>query len=221
MAGEMIELLKKSNPSVSFYSVRDKEFLQYGSVIDGFDTNEITHECEKIKMPENGSAYELSVDKLENLDISKRLKNECFGELDIQIGLCWGYNDALNGLEYHKSSEVNIAAEPMVLLLGLVTDIERGKYDSKYIKAFYLEKGEMVEVYATTLHFCPCQAGDKGFRSVVVLPKGTNSPLDSSSTDKMLFKKNKWLLCHNKNEALIQRGVYPGIFGENLKITGV
>jgi len=217
----MLEKLKKLNPNVPFYSVNDDEFKLYGRVVSGYDLHEIITEAGKIAMPENGSAYELSTPQFEKCDICEKLKNEAFGEMDIQVGFCWGYNDMLNGLEYHKSSEINIAVEPMVLFLGLVTDIENDEYDSKNIKAFYLEKGEMVEVYATTLHFCPCQASDNGFRSVVILPKGTNAPLDKPSTDKMLFRKNKWLLCHNNNEALIQRGVYSGIFGENFKITGV
>lgn len=217
----MLEKLKKLNPNTPFYSVNDDEFKPYGSVVSGYDLDEIITEAEKINMPESGSSYELSIPQFEKCGVYEKLKNEAFGETDIQVGFCWGYNDMLNGLEYHKSSEINVAATPMVLLLGLVTDIENDEHDSKNIKAFYLEKGEMVEVYATTLHFCPCQVSEKGFRSVVILPKGTNAPLDKPSTDKMLFKKNKWLLCHNNNEALIQRGVYSGIFGENFKITGV
>ena len=185
----MLEKLKKLNSNVPFYSVNDDEFKPYGRVLKGYDLGEIITEAEKINMPENGSAYELSVAKLENLEISKRLKNEAFGETDIQIGFCWGYNDMLGGLEYHKSSEINIAAEPMVLLLGLITDIENGEYDSKNIKAFYLEKGEMVEVYATTLHFCPCQANEKGFRSIVILPKERTHRLTSLQLTKCFLGK--------------------------------
>ena len=34
----------------------------------------------------------------------------------------------------------------------------------------------------------------------------------------MLFAKNKWLICHDKNDALIKRGVYLGIHGKNYEI---
>ena len=81
-----------------------------------------------------------------------------------------------------------------------------------------LEKGDAVEVYATSLHFCPCQVSDSGFSCVTVLPKDTNTPLEKPSDDKLLFKKNKWIICHDKNQSLIERGVYPGIHGINYQI---
>jgi len=55
---------------------------------------------------------------------------------------------------------------------------------------------------------------------VVVLHKGTNNLLDAPSDDKLLFKKNKWLICHEDNQVLIDKGVYPGLYGENYKIVG-
>ena len=86
------------------------------------------------------------------------------------------------------------------------------------MKGFFLEKGDIAEVYATSLHFCPCQVSDNGFSCVVGLPKGTNDILDKPSTDKLLFKKNKWLICHDENTALIEKGVYPGIHGVNYEV---
>ena len=68
------------------------------------------------------------------------------------------------------------------------------------------------------MHFCPCQVSDEGFSNVVVLPKDTNALLEAPSSDELLFKKNKWLICHEKNENLINRGAFPGIYGENYKI---
>ena len=44
--------------------------------------------------------------------------------MPIQIGYCNGPNSTLNGLEYHKSSEINIAITDMVLLLGKVQEVE-------------------------------------------------------------------------------------------------
>lgn len=77
---------------------------------------------------------------------------------------------------------------------------------------------ERIEVFGTSLHFCPCQVSDKGFSCVVVLPKGTNASLDTPTDDKLLFKKNKWIICHDKNTSLIEKGVYPGIHGTNFEI---
>ena len=46
--------------------------------------------------------------------------SKSFGEMEIQIGYCNGHNSMLNALEYHKSSEINVAATDAVLLLGSI-----------------------------------------------------------------------------------------------------
>ena len=212
--------LKKLNPDLSLYSVNDAEFLPYGNVIKNYDVHEFINTALKIEMPESGSCYELSLPQLEVCQLTGKIKNECFGESDIQVGCCWGYNDMLNGLEYHKSSEINIAVTPMVLLLGHITDIENNKYNSENVEAFFVDAGEIIEVYGTTLHFCPCQVNKEGFLSIVILPKGTNAPLNINAKNGLLFRQNKWLICHEKNEPLIERGVYPGIYGENIRLIG-
>ena len=213
----MIETLRILNPDIPFYSVRDAEFKKYGRVLD-FDASEIMSECKKIDMPSEGSKYELSVESLEKLSSSAKLKEAVCGGCDAQIGLCWGYSNMMNALEFHKSSEINIAVTPLVLLLGLQYEMEGSEYSSDKIKAFYLEEGDVVEVFATSMHFCPCQTSDNGFMAVVGLPKDTNALLDKPSEDRLLFKKNKWLICHDKNEGLIEKGVYPGIHGTNYEI---
>lgn len=213
----MIDKLRKSNPKLNIYSVHDEEFKRYGRVCD-IDTSEVVEACKKIPLPESGSSYQLSVEELENLKSSELFKEITFGGCEAQVGLCMGYNTEMNALEFHNSSEINIAVTPLVILLGLRYEIDDKRYDSSKIKAFYLECGTMVELFGTTMHFCPCQVSDEGFSNVVVLPKDTNALLDAPSKDELLFKKNKWLLCHEKNDNLIKIGVFPGIYGENYKI---
>ena len=169
-------------------------------------------------MPETGSAYRMSVSELENLPCSDILKLRVIGGCEAQAGICHGYNSHLNALEFHRSSEINVAITPMVLLLGLQYEMDGKEYDSAKVKAFYLEKGDVVEVFGTSMHFCPCQVSDEGFSCAVVLPSGTNGVLDEKAQEKLLFKKNKWLICHDKNEDLIERGVYPGLHGANYTI---
>ena len=210
----MINKLRKLNPELRIYSVHDEEFKKYGRVYD-VDTSEIVETCENISLPETGSSYQLSVDELENLESSAMLREVAFGGCEAQIGLCMGYNTQMNAMEFHKSSEINIAVTPLVVLLGLSYEMEGNKYDSSKVKAFYLERGTMIEIFGTTMHFCPCQVSDSGFSNVVVLPKDTNALLDKPSKDELLFKKNKWLICHEKNDNLIKIGVFPGIYGEN------
>ena len=213
----MIEKLRKLNPELEIYSVRDAEFKNYGRILN-INTDEIVDACLELKFPEDKSEYIASVETFEKLNISDRLRTEMFGGCPAQIGITHGYNRFMNGLEYHKCSEINVAATPLCLILGLQYEMDGNEYDSSKVKVFYLEKGDAVEVYSTSLHFCPCQVNDDGFSCVVVLAKDTNTLLDNPTEDKLLFKKNKWIICHDKNQELIERGVYPGIHGVNYEI---
>ncbi len=213
----MIEKLRKHNPELQIYSVRDDEFKKYGKLLD-VDTEEIINTCLTLEFPKDKSEYIPSVDTLEKLTVSDTLRNLMFGGCPAQIGITHGYNRFMNGLEYHKCSEINVAATPLCLILGLQYEMNNDEYDSSKVKVFFLEKSDAVEIYSTSLHFCPCQVSDKGFSCVTVLAKDTNTLLDKPSDDKLLFKKNKWIICHDKNQDLIERGVYPGIHGINHEI---
>lgn len=212
------EIIKNSNPTLKLYKTSDAEFSEYGRIIKGIDTSEIVKVAEGIKKPETGSLYEASTPAFEALSIKNEIQDICYGELPAQIGYCYGHSNFLNGWEWHTSSEINVATTDLVLILGKVSDIKNGKIDSSTAKAFYVEKGEIIEVYATSLHFCPCEVSKDGFGCVVALPVGTNVPLEREATDKLLFRKNKWIFAHVDNEGLIARGVLPGITGENYEI---
>ncbi len=213
-----IKALRELNSNIAIYSVNDPEFARFGKVLKGFDTKEIVEASKTKQMPEFGSVYEASTDIFEELSIAKEIAYRCFGEMPTQVGYCYGHSNFLNGLEWHTSSEINIATTDLVLILGDVRDLKDEKIDSSKTKVFYVEKGTIIEVYATTLHFCPCEVEKSGFGSVVALPKGTNVPLERESEDKLLFRKNKWIIAHNDNEALISRGVIKGISGINIEI---
>ncbi|MBR2020943.1 MAG: DUF4867 family protein [Clostridia bacterium] len=203
---------------MKIYRVTDKEFSPYGQVLD-IDTSEILTEAQKVQMPDEGSEYVESKKEFEMLPIMDTITNEVFGTMPTQLGYCWGFNDTLNALEWHKCSEVNIAVTDLILLLGDVRDIEEGsRYNSEKVMAFRLLKGEAVEVYATTLHYCPIQASESGFGCVVGLLKGTNTELDTPCGDRLIFGKNKWVIAHKDNKELVSKGVFGGIYGENHKL---
>mgnify|MGYP003446165961 CR=1 FL=1 len=214
----MFEKLKLLNHEIDFYDVSDKEFASFGRIITNLDTAEIIKTAEKIENPESGSAYLPSLADFEALKIAENIKNECFGTLPTQIGYCYGHSNFLNAAEWHFSSEINIAVTSLVLILGHVWDIKDGKIDSSDFKGFYLPEGTAVEVYSTSLHFCPCEVEKSGFGCVVGLPQGTNTDLDIIPDNKMLFRKNKWIIAHVDNKALIDRGVVAGITGTNYEI---
>ena len=152
--------------------------------------------------------------------MSERLKKSAYGGLPIQVGYCNGHNLKLNALEYHRSSEVDIAASDLILLLGRQQDIQEDyTYDTAKVEGFFVPAKTAVELYATTLHYAPCQASEEGFRCVIVLPEGTNHELDfsvaSEGEEKLMTAKNKWLIAHE--DAKIG-GAFCGLKGENISL---
>ncbi len=97
-------------------------------------------------------------------------------------------------MEYHRDSEVNVALTDLILILGKEQDIEAdGTYQTEKMEAFLVPAGTVVEVYATTLHYAPCNVNGNKFCTAVILPKGTNedAPASQNNTaeDKLLFAK--------------------------------
>ena len=199
--------------------VTDPSFAKYGRVIEGLDTAELIGAMEKTPLPAD-VVYEPSEASLEALPVFGVLKERLYGELPIQVGYCNGHNKKLNALEYHRSSEIDIAATELILLLGQQQDIGPDfTYDTARVEAFFVPAGTAVELYATTLHYAPCQVKEDGFRCVIVLPKDTNLPLDCAHAgggDGHLTAKNKWLLGHP--EGGLPEGSPMGLIGENLTV---
>ena len=216
-----IERIRELNPHIKIYSTSDKEFAEFGVKLSGFDVSEIINRGNGYEFPNEGSIYEASSPAFEELDIAREIKEKCFGELPTQVGYCYGHSSFLNAFEWHTSSEVNIAVTDLILILANRSDLENGKIDSSKAKVFFLSKGEMVEVFATSLHFCPCQVEKSGFGCVVALPEGTNTPLIKEPAENpTMFRKNKWIIAHIDNAPLIARGVVPGVTGVNIEIIG-
>ena len=219
---DKLTALRAKNPNVPFYSVFDPEFRRFGRVID-FDSASLVEACEKAAvMPEIGSKYVPDMPELEALPVFEEVKNTLRGQGSCQIGCCWGHSSRLNCLEYHRASEHNVAVSDLVLLLAAQQDMEGMDLPAGKVTAFFVPKGTVIEVYATTLHFCPCQVSDEGFRCIVVLPRGTNHPLEGEKPQggdgRLLWAKDKWLIAHPENVGVVQRGAYPGLHGENYEI---
>ncbi|MGH4137335.1 DUF4867 family protein [Clostridium sp.] len=201
--------------------VIDNEFRKYGQVLKNYNCSELIEKMKSTPLPRD-VIYEPSIKELENLKIAEDLGVREFGGLPIQIGYCNGNNYLLNAVEYHRSSEINVAVSDLILLLGCQQDIKEDySYDTTNIEAFLIPAGTIIEVYATTLHYAPCNANESGFRCVVVLPRDTNLPLENrinkSGEDALLFARNKWLIGHSDTD-LGAQGTFIGLIGENISI---
>ena len=155
---------------------------------------------------------------MEKLPVCRLIEKNLYGQLPIQVGYCNGHNKKMNAMEYHRTSEINVASTDLVLILGRQQDVEADDtYDTAKAEAFFVPAGTVIEVYATTLHYAPCHTQDGGFRCVVILPKGTNTDMEPVenvfSEDRLLFAKNKWLIGHE--EGGLPENAFIGLKGEN------
>lgn len=211
---------------MKIYNVTDPEFTNYGRIIEGYEAEkkEIADALANNTPIPEGTDYVAEEAALQNLPAADKITNSLFGGSAMQFGWCNGHNTKLNCLEYHRSSEINLGATDFILLLAKREEIVDFKLDSSKVKAFLVPKGVMVEVYATALHYAPCQAHkDSGFQVLVGLPKGTNVGMPQftagNQEDKLLTATNKWLLAHaHSSEA--KNGAWIGITGENIDIAG-
>lgn len=216
----MLERLNNVNDT-KIYSVFSKEFKTYGKIVQGFDFScLISYMKENTEIPESGNIYVPSVSEMEECEICRGVRDIIYGSMPIQIGYCNGRNSTYNGFEYHKGSEINIAVTDFVLVLGHTWEIEDNKFYVGNEKLFFVPQGTAIEMYQTTLHLSPCKVTDEGFMDIVILPKGTNTPLEKKSEnpkgeEMLLLQKNKWVLAHPEREPLIKQGAFPGLVGEN------
>ena len=210
---------------MKIYSVCDPEFKAYGRVLEGYDTKELNEAMKKNEMPAEGGAYEPGIPSLEACEIFRPLTDRAYGGMPIQLGMCWGHNTKLNCLEYHRDSEVNIGTTDFILLLAKQGEIENGMLDTGRVKAFRVPKGAAVEVYATSLHYAPCEVpGADGFRVAVALPLGTNTEKPAfepvCEEDRWMTARNKWLLAHPESSEA-KGGAHIGLCGENIDVAAV
>lgn len=216
-------MVKIMSETGTVQSIRDEAFRKYGRVVSGFDCAPLLNQLKKTPCPSDTTVYVASDPELEKLDIFRELQNREFGGLPIELGYCNGSNDKLNALEYHRSSEINIAGTDLILLLGSLQDVDAQTftYDTGLVEAFRVPAGTVVELYATTLHFAPCSASPEGFRDAIILPRGTNLPLETKPAaqgeDALLFAKNKWLIAHLES-GLQAEGAFVGLQGKNITV---
>ena len=205
-------------------SVNDPVFAAFGAVWGDVDprlAEAVAKALEKETPLPEGTDYVPEDPAIQNLDAAQELAPALFGGLPVQFGWCNGRNRKLNCLEYHRTSEFNLGSRDFVLLLAQQADMRDGMLDTSKVKAFRVPAGVLVEVYATTLHYAPCQVDDDGFKVLVALPAGTNLELPDLPTRggdaDLLWASNKWLLAHAEAVEATD-GAHVGLTGENIAV---
>lgn len=219
-----LERLNEVN-DVPVTPVSDPAFASYGRIVEGYDFSGLVSWMEtSSEMPEVGNVYHASVPELEADPVVAAVERHLYGEMPVEVGYCNGMNTTYNGFEYHKGSEINVAVTDFMLVLGHVWEIRNNTYRVEDAKVFFVERGTAIEMYQTTLHLSPCRVTDEGFKDIVILPRGTNTPLEHKDGEseepegELLLQRNKWVIAHPEREPLIRQGAHPGLLGENKEL---
>jgi hypothetical protein len=224
----LLDDLRRLNPGLDLKAAEDASFGLFGEVLEGEWPGLVAALEASAPIPAEGVVYVPSHPPLEACGEAARIGAFHMGGMPTQTGYCSGRNSTLNGLEYHKCSEIIVAADDFVLLLGHRSQLEAGPqgptWDSARASAFLLRRGMAVELYTGTLHLAPCRAREAGFRAAIILAAGTNlefAPGERPEGDPLLRKRNKWILAHPERKPLLDQGVLPLIKGGNLAVTPV
>lgn len=219
----MINKLNEKN-DITIYDVHSSAFHTYGNVITGYKYESIIEYLNNYTdIPETGNVYVASVDNMEQLQETKIIEQAIYGNVKVQVGYCNGRNSTYNGFEYHKCSEIVIAATDLMLVLGHVWDMQDNHYHVNQTQVFFVPQNTAVELYQTTLHLSPCKVSEEGFKAGIILLKGTNTPLGyrvepRSKEEELLLQTNKWVIAHPEREPLIKQGAFPGVLGPNKEL---
>lgn len=223
------EKLIAQNPHTMILSLASSRFKKYGRVLHSLDVTELLRKAEALTpIPEDGNLYVPSLEALESCSEVNQF-GPYFGNLPIQVGFCNGKNQTMNGMEYHKSPELFIAVTDCVQFLCSYDHLENfNTVQTKESELFFFPKGSVTLIDSNVLHLAPCMTESRGFKSIIVLPKDTNEPLESeevkareASSDpeaRLLLKKNKWILAHPERLQLVSQQVHVGLVGENRRV---
>jgi len=212
--------------SFPVYEITDPRFARYGRILRGYDTAALAALADRTTVIDSEkNAYVASVPEFEAEPVVAVLADAVYGGMSVQAGYCNGPNSKMNAVEYHKSPEIFIAVTDSVQILGLLSDVDGFRsYDTAKAEVFFFPAGSVVECYPGTLHFSPCKTEAGGFKSIIILPRGTNTPAPEHSPHaedpetRLLFMKNKWLIAHKERTPLVEKGAWPGLNGTNIEI---
>jgi len=207
------EEVVKRNQHQKIDRASSRNFQKYGRIYEYAVDEAINYALNNISHAKD--FYQASYEGLESIPIIQTISADLFGGLPVQAGPCTGYNKALTGFEYHQGSEVIIAATDCVIILGKREDMEGNTYQSEKVELFYVEKGQVIELYGTTLHYTPCNVEDF-FMTTVLLLKGTNEAVEKPNG--ICIKKNKYFITHPSQTEKVEAGNYPGLLGEMIHI---
>ena len=181
---------------IKIQNINDASYKRFGKVVKDIDLSDLIAAMEATPCPDD-VVYVASEAALEATKSAEKFQEIYYGKLPIQVGYCNGHNSLLNALEYHRCGEVNVAVTDLIVLVGSLVDVaDDFTYDTEKVEAFFVPAGTAFEMYETTLHYAPCGVDGKGFKDVIILPKGTNADIRSEERRVGKECRSRWSPYH-------------------------
>lgn len=227
----ILEKLREKNTKV-IYSIEDGVFSNYGQELSGELSESMMKFMEQdAEFPKIGNCYIASQKELEAYPLKRWVEDNIYGQVETQFGYCNGNNSQVHGFEFHQCSEVFIAITDCILaLVEPHKPLWKEAYNIDEAHLFFIPKGTMIELYPLVGHFAPIRVHAEGFRSIIILSKGTNAPLPHRNervkykefieigAKQEAFALNKWLYVHEDRMDLVEKGAYLHVIGDNSPI---
>jgi len=241
----ILEQLRDKNKNRVIYSIDDGVFGMYGRKLEIIMDESIKeYMLNEAKFPKVGNTYVGSDKKLETFPLKNWVENNIYAGVPVQIGYCNGHISNINGFEFHQCSEVFVAITDCLLALisphKPVGSVKPYNIDECHL--FFIPEGTVLELYPLVGHFSPMRVHEEGYKTMIILTKGTNESLDLSVQEKKderqeedhsnqiesvnynmelkqkPFAINKWLYVHSDRMDLVEKGAYLHVYGDNSAI---
>ena len=222
---DRLQRLREANPGLNIHTIDEKLFQRYARLVQSPVFAGIASYIDEHTIVPERNTYVADIPELHTKETDEALAMY-YGGLVPQIGYCNGPNWTMNGSEYHKGPELTIAITDCLMWWMLPEDlVDFDHVDSSCANVFYIPKGCAFLLKPEILHLAPCKVDSKGYKTVIILPMGTNTPLDpevkarykanGDPEAKLLHMKNKYMITHRDWEPLVSQGVHIGLLGEN------
>ncbi len=86
-----LSFLQSQNPDLTFYRVQGPNFMKYGQIYNDIQVTSLI-KIALFNFPfVKGTIYLASSIDLEKCKCIEEIKRSCFGQTEIQVGLCWEF----------------------------------------------------------------------------------------------------------------------------------
>ena len=228
---DRLSLLRQKNPGLAIHTVDEPLFRRYARLVESPVFAEVAAYIDRTTTVPERNTYVADVPELHTPETDAAL-SAFYGGLVPQIGWCNGPNFSMNGSEYHKGPELTIAITDCLMWWMLPEDlVDFDHVDSSKAEVFYIPQGCAFLLKPEILHLAPCKVDSRGYKTVIILPMGTNRPIDpelkatikanGDPESKILHMSNKYMITHKDWQPLVSQGVHIGLLGENRRVTPI